>query len=125
MQTQWILGLDIGGSGSRAALQRLDAPASEPPLLVTGPRIEVGAGGIGLPAILASLLPPALHEAVAQVATEMNLGLGKIAQPLRVAVSGTSVSPPIDATLEILGRETTLNRIARALAYVSDRASAG
>jgi glutamyl-tRNA synthetase len=74
---------------------------------------------------LSNWTAPALHEAVAQVATEMNLGLGKIAQPLRVAVSGTSVSPPIDATLEILGRETTLNRIARALAYVSDRASAG
>jgi N-acetylglucosamine kinase-like BadF-type ATPase len=66
MQTQWILGLDIGGSGSRAALQRLDAPAGEPPLLVTGPRIEVGAGGIALPAILASLLPPALHAVEGQ-----------------------------------------------------------
>ena len=71
-------------------------------------------------AALAQWTAPGIHEAVAQVATEMNLGLGKIAQPLRVAVSGTSVSPPIDATLEILGRETTLKRIDRALAFIAD-----
>ncbi len=38
-------------------------------------------------------------------------GLGKIAQPLRVAVTGTAVSPPIDATLALLGRERALARI--------------
>ncbi len=43
-------------------------------------------------------------------------GLGKVAQPIRVAVSGGSVSPPIDVTLEILGRETTLQRLDRAIA---------
>jgi glutamyl-tRNA synthetase len=41
------------------------------------------------------------------------LGLGKIAQPLRVAVTGGTVSPPIDATLELLGRGRTLARLAR------------
>ena len=41
-------------------------------------------------------------------------GLGKVAQPIRVAVSGGTVSPPIDVTLEILGRETTLARLDRA-----------
>lgn len=61
LQSEWILGLDIGGSGSRAALQRLDAPDGEPPLTITGARIQVGAAGIALPAILASLLPQALH----------------------------------------------------------------
>lgn len=61
MRTGWILGLDIGGSGSRAALQRVDAGAGEPPLCFSGARIEVGAAGIALPAILASLLPQALH----------------------------------------------------------------
>lgn len=61
MLTDWILGLDIGGSGSRAALRRLDARAGEPPLSFSGARIEVGAAGIALPAILASVLPQALH----------------------------------------------------------------
>ena len=47
------------------------------------------------------------------------LALGKVAQPLRVAVSGTAVSPPIDVTLELLGRAKTLARIERALAFTS------
>ncbi|HWK51671.1 MAG TPA: glutamate--tRNA ligase [Steroidobacter sp.] len=60
---------------------------------------------------------PALHDAVNQTATELSLGMGKVAQPIRVAVSGGTVSPPIDATLEVLGREVTLARLERALAY--------
>jgi glutamyl-tRNA synthetase len=47
------------------------------------------------------------------------VGLGKVAQPIRVAVSGGTVSPPIDVTLEILGRETTVGRLARALAWAA------
>jgi glutamyl-tRNA synthetase len=43
--------------------------------------------------------------------------MGRVAQPVRVAVSGGSVSPPIDVTLEILGPETTLQRIDRAVQY--------
>ena len=45
-----------------------------------------------------------------------NLALGKVAQPLRVAVTGTAISPPIGQTLDILGRERTLARINRCLA---------
>jgi glutamyl-tRNA synthetase len=44
------------------------------------------------------------------------LGMGKVAQPIRVAVTGTTVSPPIFDTLVILGREKTLARIDRCLA---------
>ncbi|HXL62735.1 MAG TPA: hypothetical protein VN959_19045 [Mycobacterium sp.] len=40
-----------------------------------------------------------------------------MAQPIRVAVSGGTVSPPIDATLAILGREEALARLGRAIAY--------
>jgi glutamyl-tRNA synthetase len=49
------------------------------------------------------------------VAAEQGVGLGKVAQPVRVAVSGGTVSPPIDVTLEILGSADTLERLARAL----------
>jgi len=59
-----------------------------------------------------------IHVAVNQVAEANGLALGKVAQPLRVAVSGTSVSPPIDVTLELMGRQKTLARIERALAYI-------
>ena len=56
--------------------------------------------------------------AITAVAAELGVGLGKVAQPVRVAVSGGTVSPPIDVTLEILGREATLERIDRALASI-------
>ena len=59
------------------------------------------------------------HEAVNQTATELGIGLGKVAQPVRVAVVGTSVSPPIDVTLEVLGRATTLRRLDDALRYAA------
>ncbi|MBK8182530.1 MAG: glutamate--tRNA ligase [Candidatus Competibacteraceae bacterium] len=64
-----------------------------------------------------------IHEAVKKVAEESGLPLGKVAQPLRVAVSGTAVSPPIDATLELLGRAKTLARIERALCFIRDAAT--
>ena len=53
------------------------------------------------------------------LATHLRAGLGKIAQPVRVAVTGTAVSPPIDATLALLGRERALARIDQALALAS------
>jgi glutamyl-tRNA synthetase len=59
---------------------------------------------------------PAIHAALNELATEANSGLGKIAQPLRVAVTGTAISPPIDATLALLGRKRTLARLDAVLA---------
>jgi glutamyl-tRNA synthetase len=60
-----------------------------------------------------------IHQVVEQIAAEYRVGMGKVAQPIRVAVSGTSVSPPIDITLEILGRDLVLSRIAKARNYAS------
>jgi glutamyl-tRNA synthetase len=57
----------------------------------------------------------AIHDALNGLATERNLGLGKVAQPIRVAVSGGTVSPPIDMTLALLGRERTLQRVEAAI----------
>jgi len=62
----------------------------------------------------------AIHEAIQALADSGGVGLGKIAQPLRVAVSGGSVSPPIDQSLAILGRDETLSRVARARAYCAN-----
>jgi len=57
-----------------------------------------------------------IHAVLEKLAVELNSGLGKIAQPVRVAVSGTAVSPPIDVTLALLGRERTLARLDAVLA---------
>jgi len=61
----------------------------------------------------------AIHTALNDLAAATQSGLGKLAQPLRVAVAGTPVSPPIDATLALLGRERTLARVDAALQLVS------
>jgi len=58
----------------------------------------------------------AIHDALNAFATELQVGLGKIAQSVRVAVTGAAVSPPIDATLALLGRDRTLARLDAALA---------
>jgi len=60
----------------------------------------------------------AIHALIQALAEQAGVGLGKIAQPIRVAVSGGSVSPPIDQTLAILGTEQVLKRLDRAIAYI-------
>ena len=58
-----------------------------------------------------------IHAVITGIAEQHEVGMGKVAQPIRVAVAGKAVSPPIDATLELLGRERTLARLQRALDY--------
>ena len=65
--------------------------------------------------------PETLHRAVERVAEELGEKLGKIAQPLRVAIVGRAASPGIDVTLQLVGKEATLRRIDRALAFIADR----
>jgi glutamyl-tRNA synthetase len=67
---------------------------------------------------------PAIHQAVVTTAEAFELKMGKLAQPLRVAVTGGTVSPPIDVTLRLLGRERVLQRIDRALEYLASRTPA-
>ena len=60
-----------------------------------------------------------IQAAIAGVVEELGVGMGKVGQPLRVAVTGGSFSPPIDQTLELLGKARSLARIERAIAFVS------
>ena len=66
----------------------------------------------------------ALHAAIDAVAEQQAVKFGKIAQPLRVAATGGAVSPSIDATLELLGRDRTLSRLGRALELIKRRIDA-
>jgi glutamyl-tRNA synthetase len=52
-----------------------------------------------------------LEEAVRQVAEEAGIGLGKVAQPLRAALTGRTTSPGIFDVLVLLGREESLARL--------------
>jgi len=62
-----------------------------------------------------------LHQVVIDVAESLGLNMGKVAQPLRVAVVGRAASPGIDVTLQLVGKEACLRRIDRALEYISIR----
>ena len=62
--------------------------------------------------------PEAIHRVIEQIAAQLELGMGKIAQPLRVAMTGTQVSPSIEHTIYLAGRSEALKRIADAIAMV-------
>jgi len=70
---------------------------------------------------LADWEPAALHQAVVDVAESLDVKMGKVAQPLRVAIVGRAASPGIDVTLHLVGREASLRRIDRALDFIQKR----
>ncbi len=67
--------------------------------------------------------PEALHVQVERVSEALELKMGKVAQPLRVAVAGRAASPGIDITLFLVGKEATLRRIDKALEFIRQRAA--
>lgn len=64
-----------------------------------------------------------VQECINDVSAEYDLNLGKIAQPLRVAVTGSSMSPAIDVTLALIGRQRVLSRLQQALQIIEQRAA--
>jgi glutamyl/glutaminyl-tRNA synthetase len=66
----------------------------------------------------------AIENMLRLLAEEKGVGLGKIAQPLRVAITGTTISPPIFDSVEMLGKEKTLSRINITLAKFGEANSA-
>lgn len=70
--------------------------------------------------VLTEWQPESVHSVVKQVAESLDLKLGKVAQPLRVALSGGSVSPAIDMTIYLLGKEKTAQRISQAIEYIDN-----
>lgn len=59
-----------------------------------------------------------LHQIILDIAQDLDLKLGKVAQPLRVAVCGSAISPAIGVTLSLLGRNKVLTRIKKAVDYI-------
>lgn len=58
----------------------------------------------------------ALHELTEELAGRVSLSLGKAQAPIRVAVTGRTVGPPLFESLVVLGRDRTLERLRRAVA---------
>lgn len=60
-----------------------------------------------------------VHQVILETAEAMELKLGKVAQPLRVAVTGGAVSPPLDVTLCLLGRVRVIERLEQAIHWIN------
>ena len=66
-----------------------------------------------------------IESMLRSLADQKQAGLGKIAQPLRVAICGSTISTPIFDSVEMLGKEKTLSRINRAIEIIQGKAAAG
>src|SRR5690606_29016143 len=69
-------------------------------------------------AALADWTPEAITAALQETAAALELGMGKVAQPMRVAITGTQVSPDIGHTVYLAGRDEALKRIDAAIAKI-------
>jgi glutamyl-tRNA synthetase len=56
-------------------------------------------------------------------ADKLEIKMGKLAQPLRVAVTGAGISPSIDDTLRLLGQEKSLSRLLKGIEFIENRSS--
>jgi len=65
-----------------------------------------------------------IESTVKSVADRFDLNLGKLGQPIRVAVTGGPVSPPLDVTLWLIGRDRVLRRLDHAIEIIEARAAA-
>ena len=65
----------------------------------------------------------AIHEVIEEVAADYDIKMGKLGQPIRVAVTSGPVSPPIDVTLWLVGQERTVRRLEHAIELIEARAA--
>lgn len=65
-----------------------------------------------------------IHEAIHKTAEELEVGMGKVGMPLRVAITGGGQSPAIDATAELIGKPRCMQRLRMALDFIEQRKQA-
>lgn len=59
-----------------------------------------------------------IHEAMNQTAQSLDIGMGKVGMPFRLAVTGSGQSPSMDITAKLVGKARTLARIEKAIAFI-------
>ena len=64
-----------------------------------------------------------VHHAIQATADELEVGMGKVGMPLRVAVTGAGQSPALDVTVHAIGKSRSIDRINKALAFIAERES--
>ncbi len=62
-----------------------------------------------------------VHKAIQETAEELDVGMGKVGMPLRVAVTGAGQSPALDVTVHAIGKARSIARINKALDFITER----
>ncbi len=62
-----------------------------------------------------------VHKAIQETAEELEVCMGKVGMPLRVAVTGAGQSPALDVTVHAIGKARSIARINKALDFITDR----
>jgi glutamyl-tRNA synthetase len=73
---------------------------------------------------LADWTAAGISVTIEQVAAQFEMNMGKLGQPIRVAVTGGAVSPPIDVTIWLVGQKRVLARLDQAIRLIEERAAA-
>ncbi|MBV7314866.1 glutamate--tRNA ligase [Shewanella sp. NIFS-20-20] len=63
----------------------------------------------------------AIHQVIEDTATELDVGMGKVGMPLRVAVTGAGQSPALDLTMLLIGQARCAQRLSKAVEFVANR----
>jgi len=62
-----------------------------------------------------------IHNVIIEVSAQLDVKMGKVAQPFRVAITGGGVSPSIDITAELIGKARVLRRLGMALDFIAQK----
>ncbi len=62
-----------------------------------------------------------VHDAIQGAADQLEVGMGKVGMPLRVAVTGAGQSPGLDVTVQAIGKSRSIARIEKALGFIAER----
>ena len=68
--------------------------------------------------------PDTINDTIKSYCQTKEIGMGKVAQPIRIAISGATVTPPINDTLSMLGKPKTIRRIKKCCEALSQEAQA-
>lgn len=62
-----------------------------------------------------------IHQVIITISEQLGVKLGSVAQPFRVAITGGGMSPPIDITAELIGKERVLARLEKAISFIQQK----
>ncbi|MBU3947577.1 MAG: glutamate--tRNA ligase [Proteobacteria bacterium] len=90
---------------------------------LTADSVEILNTLIALLEALESFDEKSIENVFVKIMEQTGLKLGKIAQPVRVALTGKTISPGVFEILNVLGKEKSINRLKTAVSFIADKKS--